>query len=256
MNSKEYIESGILELFALGELSEQEAKEVEFLIEQYPELREDLYQIELAMESFYAQVKVEPEESTKELLRKRIAQKSRTAIQPNWIIAASISLFILSSIAAINFYSKWKATSGQLLSLQNENLRIAEDLNQVRHDYEALDNTLAIVNNAAFKRITLAGTDNAPYSQATVYWNPSTNDLYFDSIELSKLSENQQYQLWAIIDGYPVDIGLVSKESVAGLQQMQNFDGTPTAFAITIEPLGGSQKPSLETMQVIGNISA
>ena len=35
---------------------------------------------------------------------------------------------------------------------------------------------------------------------------------------------------------------------------MKNITSGAAAFAVTIEPRGGSENPSLETMQVVGNV--
>ena len=50
MNVEAYISSGILEAYALGELSEQERAEVEKNLAQYPALRKELALIEETQE--------------------------------------------------------------------------------------------------------------------------------------------------------------------------------------------------------------
>ena len=64
--------------------------------------------------------------------------------------------------------------------------------------------------------------------------------------------QGMQYQLWAIVDGKPVDAG-VFDVATSGLLKMKTLDGA-VAFAVTIEPRGGRPSPTLETMQVIGNV--
>ncbi|HEY4654886.1 MAG TPA: anti-sigma factor, partial [Cyclobacteriaceae bacterium] len=64
--------------------------------------------------------------------------------------------------------------------------------------------------------------------------------------------ENSQYQLWGIVDGKPVDAGVFDSDA-DGLIPMQRIRGA-SAFAVTIEPRGGNQQPTLSTLQVIGNV--
>ena len=45
MNSREYIESGILELYVFGKLSDEEITEVNQMAAQYPEVRDLIYKI-------------------------------------------------------------------------------------------------------------------------------------------------------------------------------------------------------------------
>ena len=51
MNSKEYIESGILELFVYGKLSEEENKEVLEMAAKHPEVQDEIIAIEKAVVS-------------------------------------------------------------------------------------------------------------------------------------------------------------------------------------------------------------
>jgi mannose-6-phosphate isomerase-like protein (cupin superfamily) len=53
MKIKDYIESGILELYVLGDLTEAEVLEVESTIGAHPELKQEIHAIEKALE-FYA----------------------------------------------------------------------------------------------------------------------------------------------------------------------------------------------------------
>ena len=61
---------------------------------------------------------------------------------------------------------------------------------------------------------------------------------------------DRQYQLWAMVNGKPVDMGIISKDSVFNaMKQVQNA----TAFAITLEPLGGKPAPTGD-MLVLGSV--
>jgi anti-sigma-K factor RskA len=112
---------------------------------------------------------------------------------------------------------------------------------------------LKIINNPAFNRVVMKGTPNAPGSMASVYWNESTQEVYLSIQEMKQLAQDNQYQLWAIIDGKPVDAG-VFDNNFTGLLKMKDIKPGAATFAITIEPRGGKASPTLETMQVAGNV--
>lgn len=59
-NLKAYIESGVLELYVLGDLSPEEALQVEEMASQHPEVRDEIAAIEQAMEQYAMQNAVEP----------------------------------------------------------------------------------------------------------------------------------------------------------------------------------------------------
>ncbi len=60
MNLQPYIESGILELYALNVLADDETSGVERMIATYPELKQELEAIELALESYATSRWVKP----------------------------------------------------------------------------------------------------------------------------------------------------------------------------------------------------
>lgn len=71
---------------------------------------------------------------------------------------------------------------------------------------------------------------------------------------MKALAHENQYQPCAIIDGKPVDAG-VFDGNIAGLLKMKNVGKGASTFAVTVEPRGGKSSPSLETMQVLGNVT-
>jgi mannose-6-phosphate isomerase-like protein (cupin superfamily) len=80
LNLQTYIESGILELYVLNLLHEQERAEVQDMVSKYPELNDEIEAIEMALES-YAQIHaVEPSFGLQERIERRILETSTTAL--------------------------------------------------------------------------------------------------------------------------------------------------------------------------------
>ncbi len=90
---------------------------------------------------------------------------------------------------------------------------------------------------------------------ATVYWDSRSKDVYLLVNNLPKPASQKQYQLWAIVDGKPVDAGMVdlsgSQDNM--LLKMRNIPEAQ-AFAITLEKEGGSPSPTMEAMYVLGKV--
>jgi anti-sigma-K factor RskA len=99
----------------------------------------------------------------------------------------------------------------------------------------------------------MVGTPNSPEALASVYWNQTTKEVYLSLQNMKELSQENQYQLWALIDGKPVDAG-VFDGNVAGLIRMKDIPAGAGTFAVTIERRGGVPSPTLSTMQVAGNV--
>jgi anti-sigma-K factor RskA len=264
VNIKEYISSGILEAYVLGELSERESAEVERNLSQYPELRKALEQVEEAQERLLMETAVQPRAVVKEKLFAKIDGDSTGAkvVQISadkklgfwkFAAAASVSIALITSYLAYNYYDKWVSSSNQLSELLAQNQRIAQDYNQVNQRLDSLKRDVDVLSDPRFQRIIMKGTPNAPEALASVYWNGSTQEVYLRIESMKELSRDKQYQLWAIIDGKPVDAG-VFDGNVASLIKMKAITSGVTTFAVTVEPRGGKESPSLETMQVAGNV--
>jgi anti-sigma-K factor RskA len=106
-----------------------------------------------------------------------------------------------------------------------------------------------------YKMVALAGTPAHPTAQARVMYNKVSHRVYLDVAQLPPLPPGKQYQLWALDKGKPVDAGVLTAATTAGedMQQMKDI-ASAQAFAMTVEPTGGSAGPTLNTMTVVGNI--
>jgi anti-sigma-K factor RskA len=290
-NIQEYIESGILEQYALGELSPAEQAAVEAEAARHPEVREELQQVQAAF-GFYAEAHaITPPAGMRErVLGNVMAQIAAPApnaslradvnaavaapakpvadeavvrpMQPVaeapsrslWAMAASVAL-LLSLGANALLYSRWKDASSDLVALQNEQSRFAATSQVVERQLGDLRQENQVLRNDEFRAVALAGTKTAPTAHARVLFNPATHKVYVDVRSLPALPAGKQYQLWALDKGKPIDAGVLTAATATGqgLQPMKDIASAQT-FAMTVEPEGGSVNPTLSTMTVVGNI--
>ena len=148
---------------------------------------------------------------------------------------------------------QWQETNVALTDLLAQNQRVAQDYNVVNQKLEKIQGDFSIIESTAFHKVVLKGTPGEPNALASVYWNTSTEEVFLSIQNLREISKDHQFQLWAIVDGKPVDAG-VFDGGFAGLLKMKNIKGA-AAFAVTIEPRGGQPGPTLATMQVVGTTS-
>ena len=99
--------------------------------------------------------------------------------------------------------------------------------------------------------VKMAGTKGKEDDAATVYWDTRSKDVYVYTNKLPQAPAGKQYQLWAIVDGKPVDAGLLG--NCDGVCKMKNIPAAQ-AFAITLEDTGGSKEPHLDQLFVIGKV--
>jgi len=256
LNIGEYISTGILDAYVLGEVTPTERIEIERNLALYPELKEELTAIEKTMEALVRKASITPDPSIKTKIMEGVnaGKIIATSSISRWryATAASVVLALLTSYMAYHYYDKWEETSFALNDLIVQNQQIAQDYNVVNEKLDKIQNDLSIIENTAFTKVVMSGTENAPAALASVYWNANTKEVYLSIQNLKELSQANQFQLWAIVDGKPVDAG-VFNSGTEGLMRMKSISGA-AAFAITLEPRGGNNSPTLKTMQVVGNL--
>ena len=165
-------------------------------------------------------------------------------------LAASVIIALASMMSAYYFWNEWQDTDYRLAQLTARNIELAESYNTVNQELSEIRQDLAVLVSPEFSRIILNGTDNAANAKAVIYWNPNDEEVYLNSANMASLPQNQQYQLWALIDGVPVDAGVFDAEE--GTFQIMKNIAKADAFAVTVEQTGGADSPTLSTMQVYG----
>lgn len=278
MNIEEYISTGILEAYVLGELSQAERTKVEKDIAMYPELKAELLIIEETLEAFAMKAAVKPRADVKARLMAKIPKTEikttsgqKAGVEPireketkvvaiasynnywKYAAAASVAFALVTSYLAFDYRQLWVQTQANLDNLLAQNEQMAKDYNTVNYKLDKIQQDFSIIESTAYNKVVLKGTLNEPAALAAVYWNPASEEVFISIQNLKEISQNNQFQLWAIVDGKPVDAGVFDM-GFEGLMKMKNIKGA-VAFAVTVEPRGGKPSPTLETMRVMGPVS-
>jgi anti-sigma-K factor RskA len=118
-----------------------------------------------------------------------------------------------------------------------------------------LDSELDMYRDPSFKVLKLQGTPKAPQSAMTLAWNSANKKVMvaMKGMKLPSHDKNHQFQLWALVSGKPVDMGVFDAPAAdtIGVKEMKAI-ASAEAFAVTIEPVGGSVNPTMDQMVVIG----
>ena len=258
MNIEEYISSGIIESYVLGQLSDSEMAEVTAMALQYPELKTEIELVESTLIKYAA--KNPPAALKEKILTKldlkeskiiSLEEKKNTSIR--WLVAASIILLIGSAIYNIILMDKLRNTEDQLSVLSSEKEKYVKDFEAQSKSYGQMAQEMAILMNPENKKIMLKGMQIAPTALAAIYWNQGTEAVYINVNSLPIPAKDKQYQLWAIVDGKPVDVGMMDLEAPGALHKMKSIAGAQ-AFAVTLEKKGGSVNPTMNAMYLMGNV--
>jgi anti-sigma-K factor RskA len=277
---KTYIESGVLELYVMGDLNQDERTEVEFMAASYPGVKQEIIQIQNALEGYAEAYAVAPPEQLRERVinklfnvvnTEELVTKNETVVvdEPKVIqmapqgasfykyaFAASVALLIVSLSALLVLYNRLEDSNEQLAVMQASNQTITSRANYINKQLSESQEALSIFYNPEVKLVKLAGQKIAPEASAIVAFNPTKQEVMLDmnAVKMPVNDQNHQYQLWALVDGKPVDLGVFdASQDANGMKRMKTI-ANAQAFAITLEPRGGSINPTMEQMMVMGAI--
>ena len=260
MDTKEYIESGILELYVYGLLSETENDEVTQMAINHKEINDEIIAIEKAIvnlsSSFSPFLSAENFEKIKtqlEIKHKVIALKTyRSSFQYLGWAAAVVLLLGLGYQ-----YTQLNQNQTQIVSVENEKSKLQDALVQSEITIKQSQDALAIIRDYKNIVVNLGGQAVAPKSFAKVYYNKETEVVYVDAAGLPDPPKGMVYQVWALKLNplAPTSIGLLENFTSEN-QKLFAVDNAnkAEAFGITLEPAGGSKTPTMEQLYALGKV--
>jgi anti-sigma-K factor RskA len=252
VNVQEYIESGIIESYVMGLASESERAEFERYCAQYPELIVARRKFEEKLEAYASENAVLPPPEVKvkvlEALRmekpKTNPKSLRSPVMLKFLVAASILLLVAMGYV---YYQ----TRQENKDLSNANERLRDKVTETDNLMKQLIGETKAISDSNTLVVNMVGTKVAPKSSANVYWDSASTNVYLVVRNMPVLPTDKQYQLWALIDGKPKDLGVFDATNEKIILKMKNTQKAQ-AFAITIEKKGGSPSPTLDSMQSLG----
>jgi hypothetical protein len=271
---KEIISSGLLELYVAGLASEAENRQVEQWAAAYPEVKEELTAIEVALETYAAANAVQPAAHIKNKVLAGIAaqdtgtmagatinttngQAKPAPVVAIWkrMAAASVILLAGSAIWSVSLYNKNKNYEKELVAAKTEISNSAAVAKTQQQVYLLNHHEMEMMLSQGVTQIAMQRTATAPEGcTAKIFWNKKTGEVYIDPCRMAKAPAGKTYQLWAIVNGKMVDAGIVKTGSVEdkySIQKMKAFQSAE-GFAITLEKDGGNTVPTLEQTYVTG----
>lgn len=263
METKEYIDSGILELYVYGLLNETENMEVSQMAKNNPEINNEIISIEKAIvnlsTSFSPFLSVENFTKIKSKLDIKhspqvieMRPKNNRLEYLGW--AAAIALLI-----GVGYqYNNQIQFKNDIVNLEKEKSKLNEVVVSAENKNKQIKQALDVVRDKKNTVITLGGQTVAPQSFATVYWNKETEVVYVDASGLPEPPEGMVYQVWSLKlkpTLTPTSIGLLENfkdenNKIFAVSKTSDAE----AFGITLEPAGGSKSPTMEKLYTLGTV--
>lgn len=260
MEHTTYIESGILELYVYGLLTEEENLEVSRMAKQHKEIDNEILSIEKAIvnlsTSFSPFLSADNFRKIKEKLELKHGKviEMKPSGRSNYIGWAAAILLL---IAAGYQFMQLKQTRSQFVTVENEKVKLQEALVTSEIKAKQSQDALTVIRDVKNTVISLGGQAVSPTSYAKVYYNKDTQVVYVDAAGLPEPPDGKVYQVWALKLNplTPTSIGLLEdfKSQSQRIFAVEKANGAE-AFGITLEPAGGSASPTMEQLYALGKV--
>ena len=238
------------------------------MMSRHPEIRQEMFSLSDTLEKMAIQAAIPPPQGLKDSILKAVdpkhiehrsvpksTKKSPYSLLIPALIAGILGLLLLG-IIAFNCFQVKNRLNEQIESQAQQIQTLTSDNQDLNTRLESATQNLNIMTGGEYNQVIMRGLPISPQSFAQVFWNQSTNDVYLSPSNLPVPESGKQYQLWAIVDGTPVSMGVFDlPESDFSLVKMNSVTNAAT-FAITLETLGGVESPTLDAMYVAGNVSS
>lgn len=253
MDKKMILDDGLLEQFLLGELDADDNLQIEQLLVSDAELKAHYSHLEEDFERLGLDNAITPPDFVKAQLLKKITDNIKQTKEvtlesnrnSNWFlgIAASIALLLFAGSAWM--YNQLNSFKQKLEIVENEKLELDNKINTLN---KQLNNELALLTTITHpdtEQYILKGNTLMPEGKVISYVNHETKSVIVNTERLPELDEAHDYQMWADVEGEMINMGVISKGSnLAVMSYIEHAE----SLNITIEPLGGSDHPTVERL--------
>ncbi len=278
MDIQSYISSGAIESFVLGLSDAAEIVEINVLRLEHPQIEAAIQAFEKSLEKQALNASTQPVPEMKQVLMARlktefaqidpaiaegnkVTEKTPAPVIPitqnnrpslfKYLSVAAMVLLIASAGLNFYFYQEFQTASNRYSALLIQKNSLEANMNGVQTKMLDMYQSMQMMGDPAMVKVMLPGIKGKEQNMATVYWDSRSKDVYLLPNKLPQLQSNKQYQLWAMVDGKPVDAGMIS--DCAGLCKLKNIPRAE-AFAITLETMGGSPAPNMDQLLVLGKV--
>jgi len=237
-----------LALHAIGALTPEEAANVSTHLEQCSDCRQEF--LRLTSDSALLALSVEgpapPDHVLKDLLRKVSAEPRLTSVVQSRIRWWSLAPVFSTALLALCAILLWQENT----DLQRENNGIIAEMAHTRDLLHRATLMMSELSSADTIHATLVSAHQKPQPQCKIIFMRRIGTLIIAANDLPALPDKMAYELWIIpADGAaPLPAGILhpnaqGNASVA-LHHMIDDKITIKAFAVTVEPETGSEKPT------------
>jgi len=265
MDIKEYIASGILELYVAGSLSEKENQEIYALLLKHPEVLDEVIKIESTIVTLTAAVSPTDTKHLFKAVKEKLGLNKETPVRPlhkpgtNWFSYVGWAAALVVGLGLFWFINENNNLKEQIQTVETDKELLEVTIEKYSNDLTESKQLITFLRDKDIIAVSLAGQAVSPDSYAKVFWDKKTNTVVLDVQGLPEPPQGKVYQVWSLTLNplTPTSLGTIDDFSSDEnkLFTIENANASQ-AFGITLEPAGGSESPTLEQLYTLGIVEA
>lgn len=263
MDIKAYIESGILELYVAGALSEKENQEVYSLMQQYPEIEKEVIEIEAAIVRLTGStIKSDLGLESFEKIKNQLGHNKVipiTKAKYNWITYTGWAASIALGLGLLYTTNRNNQLQSDIQISKTQQSLLETQIENSKSNLKEANTLISVLRDENILKIPLAGQGDFANTFAKVYWDKKAQRIFLDAEGLPEPPQGKVYQVWSLTLNplTPTSLGTIDNfiQDSNKIFEITNPNNSE-AFGITLEPVGGSETPTMDQLYTLGVISA
>jgi anti-sigma-K factor RskA len=268
MDINAYIESGVLELYVAGALSESDNQEVYRMMLKHPEIFKEILEIEDAVVKLTAGTSSGNYSNVLTYINEKLSfnkkDKDSKVItmektKYNWFTYAGWAASIILGVGLFYTLNQNNELQSDLQTAEVEQSYLETQIEDAKTDLKANKQLLSVLRSRDIITVPLGGQGDFANTYAKVYWNKKSNQIYLDAQGLPAPPPGKVYQVWSLKMSplTPTSLGTIDNfmQDENKIFEIQNLNESE-AFGITLEPAGGSEGPTMEQLYTLGVVTA
>ncbi len=247
-----FLNSGLIERYALGETTNLEELQVESFIAKYPEAQLEFEKTQQSLEILCKANAVEAPQFILDKVLAEIDYEEQGVIQLNSMRHRTPWYGIAASIVALLFAGASFLLYQQNQALLHENNVVVDEIFDLRSDInqnnarldDVMKQFLKLNNPDTEKYVFKGKNDRAKNIKTVAYINAVEKTSMIDVVSLPQLPKEQYYQMWAELQDRMVNLGILDATS-KDLQSIPYMEDA-LGLSITIENKEGTNQALAE----------
>jgi len=236
MTPKEFLESGFLEEYTMGLLSDDKAREVREFIEKHPSVKTVYDEHQRAIKEMAEAHAIAPPAGIKGAVMSAIQPEVTPTMLPPKIKPSYGSWILATLVGALAIYSfaMWKSTVRELNHQKSEFALLQNDCEHAKKESAVANNLIAFYQNPNTKSTILTGNGIAEEFNMIARYNSAREEVALDVLTPAQIPANKVLCLWGDKNGKMILIAKLDQSSKA---QMVKYDKDMESLNVTIEEM-------------------